>query len=154
MRLRTLIELTPAECGLLLLAVPVVAAIRVCLWVLPSPTIVRALRRFESANAPESISHAVPVKAIVWAIEAAARRIPRASCLTQALAARVLLRWFGYSAHLCLGVAPNEDGSLRAHAWLERSGRAVLGGAGAQMLTRLPLLSDASDISALPSLTR
>lgn len=153
-RLSTLVDVSPIEYGLLLLAIPLVAAMRISLWVLPSRTIVLALRRFENDDATESMSHLVEVTAIIWAIEAAGRRIPNATCLTQALAARVLMRWFGYSAQLCFGVARKKDGSLRAHAWVERGGRAVLGGSGTQMLTRLPLLSDAAHTLMFPSFRR
>lgn len=141
-RLRSFITLTPTHYGVLLLAAPLVVAIRVALWLLPSRTVLRIVRRFESSHAAESVSHAAPLGAIVWAIDAASRRVPRATCLTQALAGKVLLRCFGFDAQLCLGVARGDDGSLRAHAWLERDGRAVVGGDGARHLARLPSLGD------------
>lgn len=128
--------------GVLLLAVLLIVVVRVGLWLLPSRTIVRVLRRLDAPKPNERSGQAVPLKVIVWAVNAAARRVPKATCLTQALSARVLLRWFGYEARLCLGVAHNNDRSLRAHAWLEREGRVVLGGDGARALTRLPWLAE------------
>ena len=154
MAMRTLTKISLSECGLLFVALPVVLSVRFALWLLPSPTIVRALRRYESAHGSEAALRRVSLERIIWAVEAAAKRIPRATCLTQAIAASMLLRRFGYHAQLCLGVAHGEDGSLRAHAWLEREGRAVLGGAGARRLTRLPLFSGKAEIPVLTSLTR
>lgn len=128
--------------GVLLSGAVLVAVVRVALWMLPSRTILRALRRLDAAKPDEPVHHAVPLNVIVWAVNAAAQRIPRATCLTRALAARILLRYFGYETRLCLGVAHNDDHSLRAHAWLEREGRVVLGGDGARALTRLPWLAE------------
>jgi Transglutaminase-like superfamily len=55
--------------------------------------------------------------------------VPGASCLTQALATRVLLADEGHSSTLRLGMARIE-GRLQAHAWLESGGAVVVGGAG------------------------
>lgn len=64
---------------------------------------------------------------ITWAVTAVAVRVPRATCLTQALAATLILVRHGHPATLRVGVAKNDDGSLRAHAWLESDGRTILG---------------------------
>jgi hypothetical protein len=52
----------------------------------------------------------------------------------------------GDDVQFCLGVAHAPDGSLRAHAWLEQDGHALLGGAGVQSLARLPELPRAGNI--------
>jgi hypothetical protein len=139
---------------LLLLAMIVVASIRMALAVLPSRMILRVVWRSGCTQVVEASKHAASVDEIVWAIGAASRRIPRATCLTQALSASLLLRWFGYDARLCLGVGRNGDGSLRAHAWLERAGYAVVGGEGIPALVRLPDLSDHPQGRAATSLSR
>ena len=64
---------------------------------------------------------------VAWAVRTVAARVPRASCLTQALAANLLLVRHGYSPTLRVGVAKNDDGTLRAHAWLECGGASILG---------------------------
>jgi len=64
--------------------------------------------------------------------------VPRASCLTQALAAAILLARHGYPATLRLGVAKNPDGSLRAHAWIESGGQTMLGGPETGEFAHLP----------------
>lgn len=144
-------RVTLGELSLFAAALPTVVAVRLALWVLPSRTILRIVRRLALARHAEATRPRVPVSLIVWAVEAASRRVPGATCLTQALAAKLLLRCFGQRAQLCLGVARTSGGTFRAHAWLERNGRPVLGGAGVQSLVRLPQLPDA-DIAV--SLTR
>jgi hypothetical protein len=54
------------------------------------------------------------------------------NCLVQALAAKALLSRAGYPTLIRIGVAASEDGKLRAHAWLERDGEIVIGGAGSE----------------------
>ena len=56
--------------------------------------------------------------------------VPKASCLTQALAGLWLLRLMGFEASVVIGVAAGESGSavLRAHAWLESGADVILGG--------------------------
>ena len=122
---------------LLLAAVVVVVAVRVALWVLPSPLILAVTRRLCTGR--ERViraTHTSPGQ-IAWAVEAASRRIPHASCLTQALATQLLLGFFGYGSRICLGVGRSEEGEFRAHVWVERDGRVLIGGAESLSLTRL-----------------
>lgn len=66
------------------------------------------------------------VSEIIRSVAFASRYVPCASCLTQALAARKLLRRYGQNADLKIGVA-KVNGNFEAHAWLEMDGRIVLG---------------------------
>jgi Transglutaminase-like superfamily len=75
-----------------------------------------------------------------WAVAAASRRVPRATCLTQALALQTLLAREGYESDLHIGVARSGDGGLEAHAWLESDGRIVIGGGGVERFTPLASL--------------
>lgn len=50
------------------------------------------------------------------------------TCLTQALAAQVLLERRGYPAQLHIGAVRGEQGQFQAHAWVESGGRIVIGG--------------------------
>ncbi len=59
----------------------------------------------------------------VWAIRAAARAVPRARCLTQALVGRVLLGRQGLPVDLRIGV--RTDDGFEAHAWIEYDGVAL-----------------------------
>lgn len=68
-----------------------------------------------------------PAERIIWAVKRARRLVPRATCLVQAAAARVLLARAGHDAHLHLGVTRSTVGEFEAHAWLESHGRIVVG---------------------------
>ncbi|MFL5613866.1 MAG: lasso peptide biosynthesis B2 protein [Gemmatimonadaceae bacterium] len=137
MRFRIL-RLTRQESALLLLAGSLVLTVRLALWLLPSRVIIRRISRLVMPNDLDGGKRTVSIGTIVWAVEAASRRIPRATCLTQAVAAQLLLRCFGFGAQFCIGVAKQPDGGFRAHAWLERHGRPILGGSGIRSFTRLP----------------
>lgn len=152
MGIRTVFHLSAREWAFLLIAYPVVAAVRLALWVLPSRVILRTMPRLERRPTSEISHRPTRARTIVWAVEAASRRVPRATCLTQALAAKLLLGAAGQHAQLRLGVARNTDGSFRAHAWLEHAGQPILGGSGIQSMVRLPELPDGSRSAA--SLTR
>lgn len=104
-------------------ALPVVLVIRILLWVLPFATwrqlFARALAGLPRSDA--AAGHAASGPRVARAVSRAARLVPGASCLTQALAARFLLARAGEFARLRLGVARGARGSLHAHAWLETS---------------------------------
>ena len=134
--------LPPHHRRLLITALTLVAVVRLALWILPSRIIVRSVRGV-GLTYPDGVVPRVDVNAITWAVDAASRRIPRATCLTQAIAAQLLLRRHGFQSQLCLGVARDVGGEFRAHAWLERNGRIVMGANGARNFTRLPDLADA-----------
>ncbi len=59
----------------------------------------------------------------VWAVTAAARRVPGTRCLAWALALRGLLGQAGVASDLCIGVAIERVGVLKAHAWVQCSRR-------------------------------
>ena len=120
--LRKFIRRSPVERRLLLEALAVVPLVRLALWLLPF-RIVRRMVHVGLKPRPTS----VPVEQIVWAVTAVASRVPRATCLTQALAASVLLPRYGHDATPRVGVAKDDDGRLRAHAWLESGGATILG---------------------------
>jgi hypothetical protein len=136
---------TLTELALLTLATPVVASIRIALWALPSAVIIRGVKRLssrESASTNRRQAHE-----ITWAVAAASRLIPRASCLTQAIAGVLLLHWHGYASQLCIGAGRNAAGRFQAHAWLERRGVVLLGGGVLHDLTRFPDLATGGQIS-------
>jgi hypothetical protein len=74
----------------------------------------------------------------VWAVQSAARRVPRATCLTQALALQSLLAAAGHASSLRIGVAREDGGRFEAHAWLESGGRILIGAGGSERFTALP----------------
>lgn len=64
---------------------------------------------------------------IAWAVRQAARLVPRASCLTQGLAAQIMLARRGLPSTLHIGVRKDALAPFEAHAWLTFQGRIILG---------------------------
>lgn len=93
-----------------------------------------ALRRFSSAIEFGAVglkpSTGLPVPDCIWAVEAAARRLPwRTMCIEKGLAVQRLLRSAGVDAILHYGarIVP-EPGKLEAHVWVSVGGEIVIGG--------------------------
>jgi hypothetical protein len=124
---RQFAELTPRERSLLLRTVILVAAVRLALWTMPF----RSARKMLGKRPAFSVKlAAIPVKRLSWAVQAAARRIPAASCLTQALALQHLLARAGHLAELHIGVAKDAARGFQSHAWVEYRGQILLGDNG------------------------
>ena len=122
--------MSSSERRLLLAGGVVVACVRMLLWLLPFKRLVWLIERtaLRSARvAPVRLREDTHVK-IAWSVTTAARYVPRATCLTQAMAAQWLFAWFGHPTVLRVGVAKKNDKALRAHAWLESEGRVLVGG--------------------------
>jgi hypothetical protein len=114
---------------LLLRCVSVVAAIRLGLSLLSYRTLVRWLPK-SSGTPPKDDDE---LRRVAWGVRNASRIIPRASCLTQALAAQFLLARSGRRSHIRIGVAKDTEGRFLAHAWLISDGRVVIGGKSAEL---------------------
>jgi hypothetical protein len=67
---------------------------------------------------------------LLWAVNAASRRMPAALCLPRALALQKMLAQNGHESQLKIGVAKSGD-LLEAHAWLLWNGRIIMGGESA-----------------------
>lgn len=63
-----------------------------------------------------------------WSVRTGGRFIPRATCLTQALALHRLLSRYGYHSSVQIGVR-RVEGSFGAHAWVEHQGAPLLSSA-------------------------
>jgi transglutaminase superfamily protein len=77
---------------------------------------------------PRPRKTATPPDTIARAITRAARHIPGATCLVQAITLCRLLDREGYDSVLRVGVQPPSAGRLEAHAWVECEGEIILGG--------------------------
>jgi len=108
----------------LLQAALVVAAVRLALWVLPFRWV---CARVDARKAVLPRTGAAPAGRWAWAVRVASRRIPGASCLTQALALQWLLARAGQSARIHIGVAKQGARGFEAHAWLESGGEILIG---------------------------
>ena len=114
-----------------------VLPIRVALWLLPYRSVLRwteAKARVPRAANAASYSSSV----IARAVRRASHAVPDATCLTQALAARVLLARYGHSAVVRIGVRRDTLGAFKAHAWTEVGGVPVIGGEEIDSYTPLP----------------
>ncbi len=114
-------QLSMAERGLLLNAGVLLAVYRAALWLLPWHR-VAVLRPSRGTSRPSPFG----VDRLEWAVRTACRPIPRATCLTQALALHHLLARAGYASSIHIGVARAPGGEFEAHAWVEHDGITML----------------------------
>jgi hypothetical protein len=140
-RLLKFMHLPAAERWLLVKAALLLSAIRLGLELIPFQTLRRLLAKVAEASTGLQETDRSSADRIVWAVEAAGRRLPGAgTCLTQALAAHVLLRRQGYPTLLHIGVLRGEEGRFEAHAWLKSGDKVVIGGGELERYTVLALL--------------
>lgn len=67
---------------------------------------------------------------IIWALNAAGRTVLSAKgCLPLALSTQYWLNRCGVSTDLKIGVRRDAAGKVEAHAWVERQGEVLIGGA-------------------------
>jgi hypothetical protein len=117
-----------------------VVLIRLGLWVMPFAMVRRLVSRLARRASRRGALRRRRPEVLVLAVRCVARFVPCASCLTQALAAEVLLRRAGHAPHLRIGLRRDDSGALRAHAWLEDMGQIVLGDREVERFTPLPAL--------------
>jgi hypothetical protein len=132
-----------ADWRLLAEAALLVGATRLELSILPFKVVLRragrAGQRWRSASVDP-----VSAERVAWAVSRVSRFVPGASCLTQALATRVLLSRRGFEGRLRVGVAKADNGKLEAHAWIERDGVILIGDQpGLRRFVELPTLDPA-----------
>lgn len=120
-------------------ALVTVATIRLALWVLPFRVLRPVIGRITAQ--PRGAGASVEdTQRVAWAVAAAAARVRGASCLTQALAAQVLLARLGDHSDVRLGVARDPGAPALAHAWLEHRGQVLVGGAWLERYMPLPFI--------------
>ncbi len=97
-----------------------------------------AIRKRMPEAAPSEHAHYY-ARQIARRIERLARFMPRASCLTQALALQYLLARAGHACDLQIGVRRDEAGRFLAHAWVSCNGHIVLGAATTRLSDFTPI---------------
>jgi hypothetical protein len=122
-RLRKGLRWSRAEKGLFLEALFFLSMVRLGLWLLSFPRMLR----FGAGGTVAGEARSGLALDVARAIVRAAPFVPRASCLTQALAGQRMLTRRGCAATVRFGGAKGADG-FKAHAWLEVGGKTVLGG--------------------------
>jgi hypothetical protein len=136
-KLAKFVRLSTAEQFLLLRTVFLVAALRTGLWVLPF----RVVQRFTFKTRKKRPTP-YSVEQIIWAVRATSRHVPRATCLTQAMAAQTLLLRAGYNPKVKIGVAKNDKKLFEAHAWLVLGDQVLIGGTEVERYTALTVLGE------------
>lgn len=131
--LRRFAALPGSDRALLARAAGWVVLARLALWAFPY----RRTRALADRCARTTPKRGAAPERTAWAIEATARRIPKATCLTQALAAEVMLRRDGHRPEIHIGVAKPDRAAFEAHAWLELDGRVLVGDHDLGRYTRL-----------------
>jgi Transglutaminase-like superfamily len=118
-------SLPPADRTLFVIALLAIASVRLGLWLTSFRRVRRSLTRIARPTASLDPTPG-EVDRIGWAVRSAARFVPGATCLPQALAAETILRRRGHPADVRLGVKRG-DGGVEAHAWVESYGRVIVG---------------------------
>jgi hypothetical protein len=132
-------RLPRSERWLLIKAALLLGVIRLGLRWLPFQTLRQLLDLVSKSRAGNQF----PSDRIVWAVIAASRYVlGDKPCLTQALAVQVLIKRRGYPANLRIGVAREDGGELKAHAWVESEDRVVVGGGDVSRYTPFPAFDE------------
>lgn len=90
------------------------------------------------------------LREVAWSVRAAARLVPGATCLTQALAGQALLARRGLRSQVEITL-PAGGPQPAPHAWLVCEGRVLLGGIAAERRAHRALLVMEADGAARPS---
>ena len=143
---RRFLGLSHKERAVLIQAAVLLTGIRLALGVVPFATVRRILARLATSGGTIRLSECDYAPAgrsqAVWAVEAVGRNCPAiGTCLTQALAAHVLMGRTGHKSDLRIGVTRSAAGTFVAHAWLENHGRVLIGGACHTDYTPMPVLN-------------
>ena len=102
----------------------IVALTRLMLWVFPLEKVRKKISR------RKTFARLQPLESTTWAVCAASHRIPRATCLVQAIALQTLLQEQGISTYLVIGVTMGQEDNFQSHAWVEHEGRILIGASG------------------------
>jgi hypothetical protein len=115
-------------------ALAVVCFTRLGLWLLPYKRL-SSWARLRPSQAP----HAGRADLVTKYVVRAARFVPGATCLTQAMAAQLILGRFGVGSTVRIGMFKGPQGEPRAHAWLLVDSRVVLNSDGIDLSQCVPI---------------
>ena len=101
-----------------------VCAVRVGLWLVSFRKLQHAIN-FLTGGVTKRAS-GTSVAQLSWAVSAASRYVPQATCLTQAIALHAQLKRAGFQSRVRIGVA-KEAGKFESHAWVENGDKIVIG---------------------------
>ena len=102
----------------------VVAAVRLGLTLFSYNHVRNVVMRMDARRSADIAD----LRRVAWGVAAAARLVPRASCLTQALSGQYILARQGNASKIRIGIERDTGARLKAHAWLMSGNHIVLGG--------------------------
>ena len=123
-RLRRYVRLIRRHHRSLVYAFFVLARIRIGLSLGSYRSVQQWIERSTSDRGPRDI----PVNVAAWSVANAARIVPGALCLAQALAVRYILLRANRACVIRIGVKSDEEKAFGAHAWVLYEGRCIIGG--------------------------
>lgn len=135
-RIRRILTLTPKEIAALMRALRAVLSIRLAI----ARRRTDAVRAATAALGARGEAPAQELRLVAWSVAAAARLVPGATCLTQALAGQRVLAQGGYASTVRISLPGGADGDFRPHAWLMSGNVIALGGTSADYRHHRPLL--------------
>ena len=97
--------------------------IRISLTILSFSKVKKISKRFSRSN--NNQKNNLSIEDIIWSIHVVSTYVPRATCLTQAITAQILLYRHDHPSKLKIGVMKKDD--FEAHAWLEINNEIILG---------------------------
>ncbi len=126
-RLRRFVRLDSADKWLLLRATAWLATARIMLVAMSFERL--SARLSATSNSTQVEPDQDLLERIGFAVSAAANNVPwRSDCFPQTIAARMLLKRYGYASTIHFGVERAGEDVLNAHAWLTCSETVVTGG--------------------------
>jgi hypothetical protein len=125
-RLRKFVDLPKREKQFFFQALLLIMAYRLRLKFLPLQVILQKVER-RSQSLLASCPSEIEPKKIARLITAASALVPFSTCLSQALAGKILFAMNGYTTTLHIGVSNTSETGFEAHAWLRQNGEIVLG---------------------------
>lgn len=123
--IRTFLRLSFTEKSILIKAFFLLLTVRLMLWILPF-SFIRKITHGLSDVSEDVKTSEISIEKLIWAIKVMSIYTPRATCLTRAIAAQILLARYNYSSSIKIGVSKDE-GEFEAHAWLEADEGIILG---------------------------
>jgi hypothetical protein len=114
----------------------VLAIVRLSLWAVPLQRLLRLVQRVVPVRRLEN-GPTRSAEELARNVSRMSPYVPRATCLSQAVATQVLLARDGYPSRIAIGVARDAERQFRAHAWVECAGSVVIGSVNSAIYTPL-----------------
>ena len=106
-------------------AIAVLVGMRIALLLFSYRTIATRVTLRDSVRAPDEIQPILKA----WSVKQAAKTVPFASCLPQALTLQYLLARLGLNSAVRIGVRVDDADEVDAHAWVIYEDDVLIGGA-------------------------